>query len=85
MGWRHRCSAVACVAAGRSPSSPRRCRWSALAAALLVGLNRRFYALLARRLGVVRGRLGVGLHWLHHLVAVAAVPAGLLRRCGART
>ena len=35
-------------------------RWSAL--------NRSFYALLLRRLGVVHGVLGVGLHWLHHLV-----------------
>ena len=26
----------------------------------------------------MRGTLAVGLHWLHHLVAVAAVPAGLL-------
>ena len=77
MGWAHRCSALACVAmvvGVLATSLPL----VALAAGLLVGLNRRFYALLARRLGPGRGTLAIGLHWLHHLVAVAAVPAGLV-------
>ena len=40
------------------------------ASALLVALNRSFYALLVRRQGVARAVVGVGLHALHHLVAV---------------
>ncbi len=47
------------------------------ATAALLGLNRAFYLLLLRRLGPVQAVLGVGLHGLHHVVSVAAVPAGL--------
>jgi GT2 family glycosyltransferase len=46
--------------------------------ALLVALNRSFYALLVRRQGVHRAVVGVGLHTLHHLVAAAAVPVGII-------
>jgi GT2 family glycosyltransferase len=77
MGWAHRCSALACVALVLgllATSLPA----VAVTVGLLLGLNHRLYALLARRLGPGRGALAVGLHWLHHLVAVAAVPAGLL-------
>jgi GT2 family glycosyltransferase len=46
--------------------------------ALLITLNRSFYALLVRRQGLRRAVVGVGLHALHHLVAAIAVPFGLL-------
>jgi hypothetical protein len=45
---------------------------------VLLGLNRDFYALLARRRGLGEAAVGVGLHAVHHLTAVAAVPAGVL-------
>lgn len=76
-GWRHRMSALAAVAAATG----------AVAAVLpvvlagvvaLVGLNRRFYLLLLQRLGPLHAVTGVALHGLHHLVAVAAVPAGVI-------
>lgn len=76
LGWRHQLSAASCVVAvggivlGSSASAVG-------GTAALVILNRDFYGLLVRRLGVARAVLGVGLHGLHHLVAVAAVPAGL--------
>jgi hypothetical protein len=47
--------------------------------ALLVALNRSFYALLVRRQGVPRAVAGIGLHALHHLVAALAVPFGIVR------
>ena len=77
MGWRHRASALLCVLLpllallGPPLGAPA-------ASIALVGLNRSFYALLLRRLGLLNGALGVGLHWLHHLVAVAAVPVGVV-------
>ena len=46
--------------------------------ALLVTLNHSFYALLVRRQGVSRAVVGIGLHALHHLVAAAAVPVGVV-------
>jgi hypothetical protein len=76
LGWRHRLSAALCVGAllallGRRPLG-------AVAALLgLVALNRSFYALLSRRQGPARAAAGVGLHAVHHLAGVAAVPAGL--------
>jgi hypothetical protein len=86
LGWRHRASALACVA-GAAALALRRPRFAVAAAAALVALNAPFYALLARRRGPLEATLGVGLHALHHLTAVASVPAGLaasaLRR-GAR-
>ena len=77
MGWRHRASAVLCLLLplvallGPPVGAPA-------VSVALVGLNRGFYALLLRRLGLLHGALGVGLHWLHHLVAVAAVPVGVV-------
>jgi hypothetical protein len=43
-----------------------------------VALNRDLFALLHERLGVRGAAAGVGLHTVHQLTAVAAVPAGLL-------
>ena len=43
----------------------------------LVGINRRLYALAARRHGWSGAATGVGLHAVHHLTAVASVPVGI--------
>jgi GT2 family glycosyltransferase len=76
-GWRHRLSALACtVIVGTAVAGAPLLAVSALGA--LVGINRGFYGLLVRRLGVVAGVAGVALHGLHHLVSVAAVPAGVI-------
>ena len=75
LGWRHRMSALACVAllvaAGLANA------WLAVASVgLLVALNLSFYMLLTRRTGVRRALNGIVLHFLHHMIAVAAVPLG---------
>ena len=76
LGWRHRLSAAACVGAVAGLLARR--PGAALAALLvLLGVNREFYGLLARRRGPAVAVLGVGLHAVHHLTAVAAVPAGV--------
>lgn len=77
LGWRHRFSALAC-ALGVLGVALRRPVLAGAAVLALVGLNRDFYALLARRRGPAEAVLGVGLHALHHLAAVASVPAGVL-------
>lgn len=76
-GWRHRLSAAACVAGGAS-ALLRRPVGIAASAAALVALNHAFYGLLVRRRGGREAVVGVGLHALHHLTAVAALPAGLV-------
>jgi hypothetical protein len=76
LGWRHRASAAACVA-GVAALVARRPAGAALALAALVGLNASFYRLLLRRRGPAEAVAGVGLHAIHHLTAVAAVPVGL--------
>jgi GT2 family glycosyltransferase len=78
LGWRHRASAAAvglgalALARGRSPAA-------AAALAALVVLNRDFYALLLRRQGPTGAIAGIGLHALHHVTGIAAVPAGVVR------
>lgn len=77
LGWRHRLSAIATLLGVLGLLARRPI--PALGALLgLVALNADFYALLARRCGLREAVLGVGLHALHHLAAVAAVPAGVL-------
>ena len=78
LGWRHRLSALASVA-GAGALLARRPRAALASAAALVALNRRFYALLLARRGPAEAAVGVGLHALHHLVSVAAVPVGAAR------
>ncbi len=75
-GWRHRLSAGVCLSGlvGVIRGRPEVAASSVLA---LATLNRSFYALLARRNGRRQAAVGVGLHALHHLCAVAAVPAGV--------
>jgi GT2 family glycosyltransferase len=77
LGWRHRVSAAA---VGLGVLAVARGRRTAAAAAVtaLVLLNRDFYALLLRRQGPAGAVAGVGLHALHHLTGIAAVPAGVL-------
>ena len=77
LGWRHRASALACVVAVASVLR-RRPASAALALGAFVGLNRAFYRVLWRRAGGVAAVVGVGLHTLHHLAGVAAVPVGVL-------
>ncbi len=79
LGWRHRLSALACIALVGSLAA-RRPRATVAAVGVLVALNARFYGLLLRRRGPTQAAAGVGLHVLHHLTAVCAVPAGLLAR-----
>jgi hypothetical protein len=87
LGWRHRLSAVASLAAVGG-FVLRRPALTAAGAGVLVVLNAPFYALLARRRGAFQATLGVALHAAHHLTAVASVPAGAasfaLRRSAAR-
>lgn len=78
LGWRHRLSAAAALALVAGGAS-RRPRLAAGAVVALIGLNAPFYALLVRRVGPAGAVGGIALHALHHLVAVAAVPAGVLR------
>lgn len=77
LGWRHRLSALASVALVLSLILTL---WipAAVALALIVVLNARFYALLLRRRGLWQTVAGVVLHIVHQLVAVAALPFGLL-------
>lgn len=75
-GWRHRLSAGVCLT-GATSALLRRPAPVAASGLALAALNHEFYSLLARRRGRRVAVLGVGLHALHHLSAVAAVPAGL--------
>jgi hypothetical protein len=77
LGWRHRVSALACVA-GVLAAAARRPAAAGAALAVLLGLNRDLYRLLARRRGAGEALLGVGLHAVHHLTAVASVPFGIV-------
>jgi hypothetical protein len=76
LGWRHRLSALACFV-GVLAVPARRPVAAGAALAVLLGLNRDFYRLLARRRGAAEALLGVGLHAVHHLTAVASVPFGV--------
>ena len=78
LGWRHRLSAIASLAAAVSLVR-RRPLGVAAAMGALVALNRPFYRLLHRRRGTAEAGAGVVLHALHHLVGVAAVPVGVVR------
>lgn len=48
-------------------------------------MNARFYWIMLRRMGFVRGLVGMALHALHRLVAVASVPAGMLAHLAKRS
>ncbi len=76
LGWRNRLSALAALATAVGIAR-RRPATAAAGASALVLLNGRFYALLLRRLGPVRGATGVALHTAHLLAAAIAVPLGV--------
>jgi hypothetical protein len=76
LGWRHRLSAAACLV-GCGAFAARRFGVAAASVAVLVGLNRSFYLLLLKKRGPKDVVIGVGLHALHHLTGIAAVPAGI--------
>lgn len=78
LGWRHRLSALSALALSWAVVS-RRAAAGIAAVTALVLLNRTFYSLLWRRLGPTAAATGVGLHALHHVVGVAAVPVALAR------
>lgn len=84
LGWRHRLSAVASIL-GAAAIILRRPLGAATAGAVLVGINRHFYALLLRRRGGFDAAAGLGLHALHHLTAGAALVVGLARALRARS
>jgi hypothetical protein len=87
LGWRHRASAAACLAASLAAVT-RRPRGAAAAAGTFVLLNRSFYGLLLRERGPRDAVAGVALHFLHHMTGLLALPVGaaaLLRgRLGVR-
>jgi hypothetical protein len=77
LGWRARLTALTCL--GVIAAAVLRSPWLAIAAVvMLIVLNRSFYQLLLRKEGVPRAVGGVGLHFLHNLVAVASVPLGII-------
>lgn len=82
LGWRHRLSALASLALLAAVGAAAAAELLALllaggALALLTTLNFSFYRLLARRRGLRQAALGLVLHVVHHLVAVAALVLGL--------
>ena len=77
LGWRHRLSALASVGLAGAVVT-RRYRGGVPAVALLITLNRGFYALLWEKLGPRKAALAVALHVVHHLSAVVAAPLALL-------
>ena len=78
LGWRHRLSAGASLVVALGLLR-RRPALAVAGVAGLVVLNRSFYRLLAERRGPAEATAGVALHVVHHLVGVAAVPAGTVR------
>ena len=77
LGWHHRLSAL-CVAAFPVLLVLGLFLGAAAAVGLLVALNARFYALLVQRMGVLGAIAGVGLHALHHALALTALGIGVL-------
>jgi GT2 family glycosyltransferase len=78
LGWKHRATAAASVAL-LAALARRRLPPSAALVVLIVILNRSFYRLLVRQRGTATALAGLPLHIVHHLVGVAAVPAGARR------
>ena len=76
LGWRHRLSA-ATSAWTLAAIALRRPRAAVAALCVFLGLNRSFYRLLWRRRGPGTAAVGLGLHVLHHLTGIVAVPTGI--------
>lgn len=77
LGWRHRISTGASVSFLVALLRGR-FRWAGRAAALVLVLDGRFYALLLRRGGLRLLVFGVLLHVVHRLMAVAALPLAIV-------
>ncbi|MGH2992866.1 MAG: hypothetical protein ACRDL1_04945, partial [Solirubrobacterales bacterium] len=77
LGWRHRLGAAATLLALWAIAA-RRPRLAAIAALALIALNRSLYALVWRRRGPSEAVASVGLHAIHHLTGIVAVPAGVV-------
>jgi Glycosyl transferase family 2 len=77
LGLKHRLSALAALGVV-SGVMARRARLTTCSLAALIGLNARFYLLLTRKLGPAKACVGVGLHVVHQLTAVAAFVVGLV-------
>jgi GT2 family glycosyltransferase len=75
LGWRHRAGAALSVGAVTALLA-RRPGIALVALGGLVVLNASFYRLLVERRGAPQAVAGVGLHVVHHLSSVAAVPLG---------
>ena len=84
LGARERASVVAALAVAWGIVRRRPARSSLSGSAAEVALNRDLLALLHERLGPGGAIAGVGLHTVHQLTAVAAVPAGLLASASRR-
>jgi len=78
LGWRHRLSALSALTMAGGLVT-RRPRVVLLGTGAMLILNRRFYGLLRRRMGVRGAAAGVGLHAIHHLIGIAAVPVALAK------
>lgn len=76
LSWRNRASAVA-VAGGVVAGVAGRRALAAGAAGAFLALNARFYDVLRRKRGAGEAAAGVGLHAVHHALALLAVPGGL--------
>jgi len=76
LGWRQRASAAASVALLISLLA-RRPRLAASALLASLALDRKLYALLARRGGPKLLAAGVGLHQVHQLTAAASLPTAI--------
>ena len=76
LSWRDRASAVLVLSA-LAAAVKRKPVAVAAATGGLIALNRRFYGLLRQRGGLPFATAGVGLHAVHHLTAIASVPAGI--------
>jgi hypothetical protein len=76
LAWRHRISALA-TAGALGAVLARKPRTAIALTGLQLGINAPLYSLLLRRRGPAEAAAGVGLHAIHQLTAVAAVPVGL--------
>ena len=83
LGWRHRLSALACLAFAAAVPK-RHLRVAFWSAGAFVALNRSFYALLLRRRGAGLASAGIPLHALHHAVGIAAAATALAAHTGER-
>jgi hypothetical protein len=77
LAWGQRLAAGAALV-GTAAALSGRSRLALAALAAMIAPNARFYALLARLGGPWLALSGVPLHLVHHLTAVASVPAGVL-------